>query len=113
MIKQLLMLTLKATESRRQIPEKNQKMFRSSYIVGSLCLILLNLCCLQIHYDVFSFGDIDESICNFRSVRSILSIFFYFVMENLSANSIDLVQTPPYVASDLGLHCLTLLRISR
>ena len=45
---------------------------------------------------------VDEAICHFRGVRSILSLLFYFLMEN------------PVVASDLGLYCLpvTLLRVS-
>ena len=30
-------------------------------------------------------------------------------MENLVANSTDYDQMPHYVASDLGLHCLTIL----
>ena len=46
---------------------------------------------------------LDESICHFRGVKSIL------------ANSADPDQMPHYVASDLSLHCLpaTLLQASR
>ena len=47
---------------------------------------------------------------------SILSLLLYIVvsMENLLPNNVDPDQTPHYVASDLGLHCLpmTLLRVS-
>ena len=52
---------------------------------------------------------LDESICHFRDVRSILC---YSV---LLANSVDPDQMPHNVASDLGLHFLlmTLLRVSR
>ena len=58
---------------------------------------------------------LDESICQFRGVGAILSLFFLFLMEILLANNTDPDQTPHYVASDLRLHCLpvTLLRISR
>ena len=50
---------------------------------------------------------LDESICHFRGVGSILScFFFYFLWKILFAN---------YVASDLGLPCLpmTILCVSR
>ena len=70
---------------------------------------------------------LDESTCNFRGVRSIISLLFYFFMKNpvcsllfyflwktLLANNVDPDQMPHYVASDLGQHCLpmTLLQIS-
>ena len=49
----------------------------------------------------------DESIHRFRGVGSIWSLLFYFFLwKILLANSEDLDQTPHYVASDLGLHCL-------
>ena len=53
---------------------------------------------------------LDESICHFRDIRSILC--FYSI---LLANSVDPDQMPHNVASDLGLHFLfmTLLRVSR
>ena len=47
----------------------------------------------------------------------ILGVFcrFYSNFDGKLANTVDLDQTPHYVASDLGLHCLpiTLLRVSR
>ena len=41
--------------------------------------------------------------------------FILFFMEILLANTVDPDQTPHYVVSDLGLHCLpmTFLHISR
>ena len=58
---------------------------------------------------------LDKSICHLRVVGSILSLLFYCWWNILLANSVDPDQTPYYVASDLGLHCLpvTLLRASR
>ena len=58
---------------------------------------------------------LDESICHFRSIRSILSLLFHFYWKLLLANTVDPDQMPHYVASELGLHCLpmTLLRVSR
>ena len=58
---------------------------------------------------------LDESICHFRGIRSILSLVFYFWWKILLANTVDPDQTQHYVASDLGLHCMpmTLLRVSR
>ena len=43
----------------------------------------------------------------------LLCHFTLFLMESLLANNVDPDQTPHYVASDLGLHCLrkTLLRV--
>ena len=57
---------------------------------------------------------LDESICHFRGVKSILSLFC-FLRKILLANTVDPDQMPHYVASDLGLHCLpmTPLRVSR
>ena len=49
---------------------------------------------------------LDESVCHFRVVRSILSLLFYFRRKVLLANNVDPDQMPHYVASDLGLHCL-------
>ena len=58
---------------------------------------------------------LDESICHFGGVGSILSLLFAFCWEILLANSEDPDQTPHHVASDLDLQCLpiTLLRVSR
>ena len=58
---------------------------------------------------------LEESICLFRDVRSILSLLFYFDGKILLANNVDPDQMPHYVASDLGLHCLsmTLLQVSK
>ena len=46
---------------------------------------------------------LDESICHFRGI---LSFYSNFDGKTLLANTVDLDQTPYYVASDLGLHCL-------
>ena len=67
---------------------------------------------------LFHCYSLDESICHFRSVGSVLSLLFYFCWKILLANNKDNVdpdQTPHDVASDLGLHCLpmTLLRVYR
>ena len=58
---------------------------------------------------------LDESICHFRGVKSILSLLLYFRWKILSTNNVDPYQMPYYVASDLGLYCLpmTLLQVSR
>ena len=52
---------------------------------------------------------LDESICHFRGVRA-----FLLLMANPVENSAEPDQTPHYVASALGQHCLpmNLLRIS-
>ena len=58
---------------------------------------------------------LDESICRFSGVRSILLLFILFFMEKpVIANIVEPDQRPYYVASEVGLHCLpmTLLRIS-
>ena len=59
---------------------------------------------------LFHYYMLDESICHFRGVMSILSLYSI-----LLANSEDPYQTPHHVASDLCLHCLpmTILWISR
>ena len=49
---------------------------------------------------------LDESICPFRGVWSILSLFSMFLWKILLANTVDPDQMPHYVASDLGLQCL-------
>ena len=49
---------------------------------------------------------LDESISNFRGVRSTFSFLFYFDLKFLLANREDPDQTPHSAASDLGLHCL-------
>ena len=58
---------------------------------------------------------LDESICHFRGVRSVLFLLFYFPWKILLAYNVDPDQMPHYVASDLGLPCLpkSLLRASR
>ena len=57
---------------------------------------------------------LDESICYFKGIGSILSLLFYFLWKILLANIVDPDQTPHYVASDLDLHSLpmTILRVS-
>ena len=47
---------------------------------------------------------LDETICHFRGVESILS--FLFGWKIVLGNNADPDQTPHNVASDLGLHCL-------
>ena len=49
---------------------------------------------------------LDESVCHFMDAMSILSLLFYFRRNYLSVNTADPDQTPHYVASDQGLHCL-------
>ena len=58
---------------------------------------------------------LDESVSQFRGVRSILLFLCYFSWKILLANNVDPDQMPHYVASDLGLHCfrMTLLQIPR
>ena len=48
----------------------------------------------------------DESICHLGGFGCILSLLSYFLGKILLANTADTDQTPHYVASDLGLHCL-------
>ena len=57
---------------------------------------------------------LDESICHFRGVESILSLLCFFLWKILLANNVNPDQTPLNVASDLGLQCLplTFLRVS-
>ena len=45
-------------------------------------------------------------MCHFKGVGSILSLLFNFLWKIQLANNVDPDQTPQYVASDLGLHCL-------
>ena len=47
---------------------------------------------------------LDEFICHFRGVGSILSPLFYFCWKILSANNVDPDQMP-HVAFDQGLPC--------
>ena len=58
---------------------------------------------------------VDESICHFKSIGSILSLLFYFLWKILLANNVDPDQMPHHVTSDLGVHCLplTTLRVSK
>ena len=51
---------------------------------------------------------LDEALCHFRGARSVLSLSFYFLWKILLANNVDFDQIPHYVASDLGLHCLSI-----
>ena len=57
----------------------------------------------------------DESIRDFRGVRSILSLLSDFGWKIMLAITVNPDQTPHDVVSDLGLHRLrkTLLRVSR
>ena len=58
---------------------------------------------------------LDESLCHFRGVRSTLSLLLYFWWKILLENNVDPDQMPHYVASDPGLHCLsmTLLQVAQ
>ena len=49
---------------------------------------------------------LDNPICYFRGVGSILSLLFYFCWKVLLANNVDPNQMPHDVASYLGLYCL-------
>ena len=48
---------------------------------------------------------LDEFICHFRAVGSVLSLLFYSGWKILLANNVGPDQMPQ-VASDLSLHCL-------
>ena len=52
---------------------------------------------------------------SFKGFGSYLSLLFYFKWIVLLTNNINPDQMPLYVASDLGLHCLsvTFLRVSQ
>ena len=54
---------------------------------------------------------LDDPICRFRDVGSILSLLFYFLWKILLANNVDPDQTPRYVASDQGLYCLLMTHV--
>ena len=58
---------------------------------------------------------LDEYICHFRVSGLLCRFYSMFDGKNLLANTVDPDQTPYYVASDFGLHCLhmTLLGVSR
>ena len=58
---------------------------------------------------------LQESVCHYRGVGSILSRLFYFCWKILLANNVDPDQMPHDVASVQGLHCLpmTLLLVPR
>ena len=49
---------------------------------------------------------LDESICHLGVCRAYFVAFIHFGWQILLANTVDPDQTPHYVASDLGLHCL-------
>ena len=51
---------------------------------------------------------LDETICHFKGVRTILLLLFYFWWKILLANNVDPDQMPRYVASDLVLQCLAM-----
>ena len=56
---------------------------------------------------------LDESICHFRGVRfySSLITFILVLIKILLTNTADPDQTPHYVASELGLHCLPMTHL--
>ena len=56
---------------------------------------------------------LDESVCHFRGVWSILLLYTVFDGNFCLQNNVEPDQMPHYVTSDLSLHCLpmTLLRI--
>ena len=54
---------------------------------------------------LFHCNMLDNSICSFSGVGSILLLLFYFQQKILLANTVDPDRMPHYVASDLGLHC--------
>ena len=60
---------------------------------------------------------LDESIYHFRGGggSSLFYCFFLFWWKILLENNVDRNQIPHYVASDLGLHCLsmTILQVSK
>ena len=56
---------------------------------------------------------LNDSICHFRVVGSIWSLLFYFSWKILLANTVHPDKTPQYVASDLGLHCLSMTILIR
>ena len=47
---------------------------------------------------------LDESICHFKGILSISSLFLFLI-----ENNVDRDQTPHDVASDLGPHCLSMI----
>ena len=49
---------------------------------------------------------LNEPICHFRDVWSIMSLLFYFRWKIPLVNSVGHDQTPHNVESDMGLHCL-------
>ena len=51
---------------------------------------------------------LDKSICHFRGVGSILSLFLWKI---LLANNSDPDQMSHNVASDLGLHCMPMTHL--
>ena len=50
---------------------------------------------------------LDESICHFWDVGSFCRFYSFFLWKILLANNVGPDQTPHYVASDLGPHCLS------
>ena len=49
---------------------------------------------------------LDETICHFGGVGSVLSLLIYFCWKILLTNSVDSDQTPHFVAPNLGLYSL-------
>ena len=56
--------------------------------------------------EVFHCYMLYKSICHFRGVMSILSLFFYFLWKILLANNVGSDQMPHNVPSGLDLQCL-------
>ena len=70
------------------------------------CLLQLKESCASVGFNPLYTGRLfhcymlDESICHFRGVRSILPFLFYFDRKILLATIIDPDQVPHYVASN-------------
>ena len=90
---------------------------RAPYPLGQVLRYMHTIISLTyyIYCGLFHCYILGEFICDFRGVRSILSLLFYFRWKVLLANNVNPDQKPHNVASDLGLNCLpmTLERISR
>ena len=104
--------------SHQNNPENVSLSFKTDWDVG-VCLKSEDMSSNKINplYTgrVFHCCMLDESICHFRGVGSVLLLLFYFWWKILLANNVDPGQMPHCVESDQGLHCLpmTLLRIFR
>ena len=71
-------------------------------------LIAVNPLCTS---RLFHYYMLYESICHCRGAGSIVWLLFYFLWKILLANNVDPDQTPHYVAPDLSLHCLHMVRL--